>query len=130
MPGPARPAGKMGYVYAMSAGTGRLTNLALAGGSVYVVTLDLPLTYASLSAPAPDKSAGRPNGEIEALSLATGKVKWDTKVGDLPLGAATVSATNAPIAIAGNTVLVPAAGPRLPGGGGGGPPELVAYSAP
>ena len=30
-------------------------------------------------------------GEIEALSLATGKVEWDTKVPTLPLGAATVS---------------------------------------
>ena len=33
----------------------------------------------------------RPAGEIEALSLATGKVEWDTKVPNLPLGAATVS---------------------------------------
>ena len=79
---------------------------------------------------------------MEALSLATGKVEWDTKVPQFPLGAATVSndlvfttlydgelialnrstgaivyrrqlptSTNSPIAIAGNTVIVPAGGP-------------------
>ena len=192
--------GKMGYVYAMSARTGRLiwktpvgehnghdddslkalahkstveapltilpgslggilTNMALAGNRVYVATTDLPLTYTSLSEPAPTKAAGRASGEVESLSLATGQVEWDTKVSDLPFGAATVSndlvfttlskgvlialsrstgaivyrrrlpnTTNAPIAIAGNTVLVPAAGPRLPAGADG-PPQLVAYTA-
>jgi outer membrane protein assembly factor BamB len=193
--------GKMGYVYAMNATTGRLiwktpvgehnghdndslealehksklqapltilpgslggvlTNMALAGNSVYAAIIDLPLTYTSLIEPAPTKTAGPATGEVEALSLATGRVEWDTKVSDLPLGAATVSndlvfttlfkgvlialnrrtgaivyrqrlpnTTNAPIAIAGNTVLVPAAGPRIPGGADG-PPQLVAYSAP
>ena len=79
---------------------------------------------------------------MEALSLATGKVEWDRKVPQLPLGAVTVShdlifttlydgvlialnrrtgalvyrrhlpaSTNSPIAIAGNTVIVPAGGP-------------------
>ena len=79
---------------------------------------------------------------MEALSLATGKVEWDTKVPHMPVGAATVSndlvfttlyngvlvalnrstgaivfqvklptTTNAPIAIAGNSVIVPAGGP-------------------
>jgi alcohol dehydrogenase (cytochrome c) len=101
-------------------------------------------------------------GEVEALNLATGKVEWDTKLADLPLGAVTVSndlvfttlyhgvlialnrstgaiafrqqlptSTNSPIAIAGDTVLVPT--------GGGGPaltekhpagPQLVAYRVP
>ena len=32
-----------------------------------------------------------PTGEVEALSLATGKVEWDTKVPTMPLGAATAS---------------------------------------
>jgi hypothetical protein len=80
---------------------------------------------------------------VEALSLATGKVEWDTKVPSMPLGAATVSndlvfttlysgvlialnrgtgaivyqhqlpaSTNSPIAVFGNTVLVPAGGPQ------------------
>ena len=90
--------GKMGYVYAMNAKTGRLiwktpvgahnghdndslemlehrstvkapltiepgsiggvlTNMALAGNSVYVVTIDVALTYTSLSSPLPTKAA-------------------------------------------------------------------------
>jgi outer membrane protein assembly factor BamB len=124
--------GKMGYVYEMNAGTGKLiwktpvgehnghdndslealrhkitlkapytilpgslggvlTNMALAGNSVYLVTVDLPLTYTSLNEPEPTEAAGRATGEVEALNLATGKVEWDTKVASLPLGAATVS---------------------------------------
>jgi alcohol dehydrogenase (cytochrome c) len=124
--------GKMGYVYAMNADTGRLiwktpvgehnghdndslealkrditlkapytilpgslggilTNMALAGNSVYVVTIDVPLTYTSLSLPSPTKAAGTAGGEVEALNLTTGNVEWDTKVASLPLGAATVS---------------------------------------
>ncbi len=70
---------------------GVLTNLALGGDSVYVVTIDLPLTYTNLNEPVPTKAAGAATGEVEALNLATGKVEWDTKVAQLPLGAATVS---------------------------------------
>jgi outer membrane protein assembly factor BamB len=137
---------------------GVLTNLALAGHSLYVVTCDLPLTYTSLNQPVPTKAAGSATGEVEALNLTTGRVKWDTKVADLPLGAATVSndlvfttlfkgvlialnrktgvivyrrqlptSTNAPIAIAGHTVLVPAGGHGTKTGQG---PQLVAYTAP
>jgi outer membrane protein assembly factor BamB len=189
--------GKMGYVYAMNAETGRLiwktpvgkhnghdndsrkllehkgtlktpytilpgsiggvlTNMALAGSTVYLVTNDLPFTYKSLDKPLVPPS-GSATGEVEALNLATGKVEWDTKVPDLPLGAATVSndlvfttlvngvlvalnattgaivyrhslpaGANPPIAIAGNTVLVPAGGvgQKHP------QPQLVAYSVP
>ena len=99
--------------------------------------------------------------EIEALSMATGKVEWDTRVRTLPLGAATVSndlvfttlyngellalnrstgaivyqrklptSTNSPIAVAGNTVLVPAGGPLVSAKGTGGSPQLVAYTVP
>ncbi len=138
---------------------GVLTNMALAGDSIYVVTLDLPLTYTSLNEPAPTKPAGAAGGEVEALNLATGKVQWDRKVATVPLGAATVSkdlvfttlyngtllafnrhtgttvyqrrlptTTNSPIAIAGDTVLVPAGGltgkPKAPSLN----PQLVAYS--
>ncbi len=124
--------GKMGYVYEMSARSGKLiwktpvgahnghdndslealkhsitlkapytilpgalggvlTNMALAGKSVYVVTIDLPLAYTSLDQAAPTKVAGRPRGEVEALSLSSGKVEWKTGVASLPLGAATIS---------------------------------------
>jgi alcohol dehydrogenase (cytochrome c) len=96
--------------------------------------------------------------QIEALSLATGRVLWDTKVPQFPLGAATVShdlvfttlydgqlialnrttgaivyrhplptSTNSPIAIAGNTVVVPAGGPKTTAGGGG-DAQIVAYA--
>jgi alcohol dehydrogenase (cytochrome c) len=136
---------------------GVLTNLAVAGSNLYVVTCDLPLTYTNLKEPTPDKPAGSATGEVEALDLATGTVKWDTKVRQLPLGAATVSndlvltslydgrlialnrstgaivyrrslptSTNSPIAIAGNTVIVPAGGPTTPAGGGD--PQVVAYT--
>jgi alcohol dehydrogenase (cytochrome c) len=136
---------------------GVLTDLAVANGTVYVATLDLPLTYVTLSLPTPTKPAGAPTGEIEALSLATGKVQWDRKLPQLPLGAATVSndlvfttlydgvlialnrstgaivyrhqlptSTNSPIAIAGDTVIVPAGGPTTSAGGGS--PQIVAYT--
>ncbi len=138
---------------------GILTNLAVADDTVYVVTCDLPLAYASLQTPVPTKAAGSPTGEVEALNLATGKVEWDTKVPELPLGAATVSndlvlttlydgtllaldrrtgaivyrhalptSTNAPLAVAGNTVIVPAGGGETSTGGGHA--QVVAYSVP
>jgi len=70
---------------------GILTNLAVANGSVYVATIDLALTYPTFNLPTATKPAGSPTGEVEALSLATGKVEWDRKVSQLPLGAVTVS---------------------------------------
>jgi glucose dehydrogenase len=127
------------YTIAPGSIGGVLTDLALAGNSVYVDTLDLPLTYKTLSLPVPISPAGGLAGEVEALNLTTGKVQWDTKVKSLPVGAATISSdllfttlyngtvlaidrdtgkiayrhrlpttTNAPIAIAGRTVIVPA----------------------
>jgi alcohol dehydrogenase (cytochrome c) len=70
---------------------GVLSNLAVAGGSVYVATIDLPTTFTSLTSVDAGKAAGPETGEVEALSLATGKVEWDTKFASMPLGAATVS---------------------------------------
>jgi alcohol dehydrogenase (cytochrome c) len=137
---------------------GVLADLAVASNSVYVATIDLPLAYPTLNVPVPTNAAGAPAGEVEALSLATGKVEWDKKVPELPLGATTVSndlvlttlyngvlialdrstgavvyrrqlptSTNSPIAIAGNTVIVPAGGPVTSTGGGD--PQVVAYTA-
>ena len=139
---------------------GVLTNMALAGSTVYVATIDLPLTDTTLNLPVGVKAAGKPAGEVEALSLATGKVEWSTKVSMLPLGAATVSndlvfttlyngvllalnrntgaivsrlqlptSTNAPIAIAGNSVIIPAGAPATSASGAPGPAQLVAYTA-
>ena len=120
-----------------------MSDLAVSNNSVYVATIDLPLTYTNLNYPVPVKAAGPLRGEVEVLNLATGKVQWDTRVSQFPLGATTVSndlvfttlydgllialdrstgkivyrhqlpaSTNAPIAIAGDTVIVPAGGPR------------------
>ena len=139
---------------------GVLTNLALAGSTIYVVTCDLPTTYTSVDQVSPSvASTTTPACEVEALNLATGTVEWDTKVADLAFGAATVSndlvftvlykgvlialnrttgaivyrqqlptSANAPIAIAGNTIIVPAGGPTTKNGGGD--PQVVAYTAP
>jgi alcohol dehydrogenase (cytochrome c) len=138
---------------------GILTNMALAGTSIYVVTCDWPFTATKLSQYL-GSPTGHPAGEVEALNLATGKVEWDTKVPNLPLGAATVSndlvfttlwngvlialnrstgaivfrrqlptSANSPIAIAGNTVLVAAGGPTTTGTTSGNP-QVVAYTVP
>jgi alcohol dehydrogenase (cytochrome c) len=139
---------------------GVLSNMAVADGSVYVATIDLPIVYTGPTSVTGNQAAGPATGEVEALSLATGKVLWDTKVPSMPLGAATVSndlifttlyngvliglnrstgaivyrhqlptSANSPIAVFGNTVLVPAGGPKTSASGGG-HPQLVAYTIP
>jgi outer membrane protein assembly factor BamB len=138
---------------------GVLTDMSMAGGSVYVATVDLPFTVPKMSYPlgAPD---GNGTGEIVALNLATGHVEWDTKVPAMPFGATTVSndlvvttlyngvlialnrstgaiiyrhslpaSTNAPIAIAGNAIIVPAGGSTVFGAKGGSP-QVVTYTVP
>jgi outer membrane protein assembly factor BamB len=149
------------YPYTIAPGGlgGILANMAVADGSVYVDTIDLPLAFTGPNVVDGNKAAGPEGGEIEALSLATGQVEWDTKVSTLPLGAATVSndliittlytgvlialdratgaivyrhqlptSTNAPIAVFGNTILVPAGGPRTASLSGNA--QLVAYTVP
>jgi alcohol dehydrogenase (cytochrome c) len=137
---------------------GVLTDLAVARGSVYVETLNTPVTYTNFNLRASSSGAHSTTGEVEALSLATGKVEWDKRFPQLPLGAVTVSndlvlttlydgelialnrhsgalvyrrrlptSTNSPIAVAGNTIVVPAGGPLTGPGGGGGHPQVVAY---
>ena len=128
--------GKMGYVYEMGASTGKLIWKTPVGAH-----------------------NSHDDDSLKALNLATGKVAWDRKVPEFPLGAATVSndlvfttlydgelialnrdtgtiiyrrrlptSTNSPIAIAGNTVIVPAGGPITSAGGGD--PQVVAYKLP
>ncbi|HEX3963619.1 MAG TPA: hypothetical protein VHZ03_44440, partial [Trebonia sp.] len=60
-------------------------------------------------------------GKLIALNRATGAIVYSRA---LP------TTTNSPIAIAGNTVLVPAGGPEASAKGGGGNPQLVAYTVP
>jgi outer membrane protein assembly factor BamB len=135
------------------------TDMALAGGTVYVAVVNLAFTAKSMT-DVLGSPTGPATGQIEALSVATGKVEWSTKVSQMPFGAATVSnnlvfttlydgvlialnrftgkvvyrlslptSANAPIAIAGNTVLVPAGGPDTQAGPSGNP-QLVAYTVP
>ena len=138
---------------------GLLSNPALAGNSVYVATVDLPFTLAKMSYPlgAPDghgtgeiEALNLTTGKVEwdtkvpamplgattvsndlvfttlytgvliALNRTTGAIVYQHK---LP------TSTNAPIAIAGNAILVPAGGPNLYGPKGGSP-QLVAYTIP
>ena len=68
---------------------GVLSNLAVAGGSVYVAVVDAPAT--ATSGTAYSHKGAIPTGEVEALSLSTGRAEWDTKVPSMPLGAVTVS---------------------------------------
>lgn len=149
------------FSYEPGALGGVLTNLALAGTSLYVATVDLPFTMrASTTVNGPPAST-RLAGEVEALNITTGQVEWDTKVPSLPLGAATVSndlvfttlftgellalnrstgaivyrqklptSTNAPIAIAGNTIVVPAGGIKTGPKAKDGHPQVVAYRVP
>jgi glucose dehydrogenase len=139
---------RISFPYTFEPGSvgGVLSNIAVAGGSMYVATNDVPAVATSANSVDGNKGDGSPpTGEVEALSLATGKIEWDTKVPTMPLGAATVShdlvfttlyngvlialnrgtgaivyrhqlptSANAPIAVFGNTVLVPAGGPRFP----------------
>jgi len=149
---------KLPYIIEPGGYGGVLTDMAVADGSVYVTTIDEPVKFTSMSI-ADGLPFSEPTGEIEALSLATGKVEWDTKVPDWALGAATVSndlvfttlydgelialnrqtgaivyqhklptSTNAPLAVAGNFVIVPAGAPYTTKKGAPGPAQLIAYT--
>lgn len=150
------------YTYEPGEIGGVLSNIAVAGDSVYVATDDVPFKLTSLSSVLGTAATGVVAGQVEALNLNTGKVEWDAKVSSLPLGAVTVSrdlvlttlftgqllafsrqtgalvyrralpaSTNAPIAVFGNTVIVPAgAQPVSATPGSGGTPQIVAYTVP
>jgi outer membrane protein assembly factor BamB len=128
-------AGKMGYVYAMNATTGKLdwkravglhnghdndgrlglehklnlkvpfkvcpgplggveTEMAMADGVIYVPANNLCADFTTktksiVAIPLPNPTTG--TGNFEALSVATGKVLWNTKLPSSPYGSATVS---------------------------------------
>jgi outer membrane protein assembly factor BamB len=147
------------YTYEPGALGGILTNMAVAGGTVYVATCNIAFRFTNsgqVNGLPPGKKA---SGDIEALNINTGKVEWKTVVDTLPLGATTISndlvfttlvngkllalnratgaivfttqlprATNSPIAIAGNTVIIPDGGPK--NGKGVGASQIVAYTLP
>jgi alcohol dehydrogenase (cytochrome c) len=82
---------KLPYTVLPGALGGVVSNMAVDGGSVYLATVNLPITYTSLKSVTGNKAGGAATGELEALNLATGAIQWDTKVSSMPLGAATVS---------------------------------------
>jgi outer membrane protein assembly factor BamB len=95
--------GKMGDVFAMNAATGALlwkTPVGVHDGRVFTTLY---------------------NGELIALNRSTGAIVYRKALPD---------STNSPIAVAGNTVLVPAGGPATSAKGGSGSPQLVAYTLP
>jgi alcohol dehydrogenase (cytochrome c) len=136
---------------------GLLSNPALAGNDVYVATVDLPFTVAKMSYPlgAPDgtgtgeiEALNLTTGKVEwdtkvpAMPLGATTVSNDLVFTTLYTGVLIAlnrntgaivyehqlpTSANAPIAIAGNTILVPAGGPSLYGPKGGSP-QLVAYT--
>lgn len=140
---------------------GVLTNLALAGNTIYVATCDLAFEMRSLTTVDGIPADAHLTGELEAVNVTTGQIDWDTKVPSFPLGAATVSndlvfttlftgelialdrrtgsivyrhklptSTNAPLAIAGDTVIVPAGGLKTGAKAEDGRPQVVAYQVP
>jgi glucose dehydrogenase len=147
------------YTYEPGALGGILTNMAVAGSTVYMATCNFAFRFTNTDQVNGLNVGKKISGNIEALNIVTGKVEWNTKVDSLPLGATTISnnlvfttlisgkllalnrttgaivltqqlprATNSPIAIAGNTVIIPAGGPKY--GKGSGPAQIIAYKVP
>ena len=129
-------------VYALALATGKLKweyqvnvpeksgpgpdGVAVAGGAVYGDTSttvfkvpSLPLGAATVSQDLVFTTLY--TGELLALNRNTGAIVHRQQ---LP------TSTNAPISVFGNTVLVPAGGPKTSSSGGGGSPQLVAYTVP
>jgi len=65
------------------------TQMAVADGVVYVPIVDLPTTFTSQVDPVLDFAKG--TGEMVAIDLATGAVRWSTTLPQPAYGAATVS---------------------------------------
>lgn len=149
---------KLPLTYLPGALGGILTNMAVAGNTLYVATCNLPFRFTSTDSIIGSPVATKVSGDIEALNVTTGKVEWTTAVQSLPLGATTVvnnvvfttlvsgkllalntatgaviftqklpRTTNSPIAVAGNTVIVPVGGPVQ---GKGKPSQIIAYRLP
>jgi outer membrane protein assembly factor BamB len=120
---------------------GVLTPMAFAGDTIFAPVIDLPFTYTDTTA---DFDLATATGEMVALDVATGAVRWRSAVDTFFCGGATVAndvvfgagldgivrgfdtgsgrevwryqagaGINAPAAIAGDTLLVPAGGPLL-----------------
>ena len=136
---------------------GLLSNPALAGNTIYVATVDQRFTLAKLSYPlgTPDgvgageiEALNLATGKVEwdtkvpAMPLGAATVSGNLVFTTLYTGVLIAlnrgtgaivyqhrlpTSANAPLAIAGNTILVPAGGPSLFGPKGGSP-QLIAYT--
>jgi outer membrane protein assembly factor BamB len=149
---------KLPLTYVPGALGGILTNMAVAGNTLYVATCNLPFRFTHTQSVNGSPVGTTISGDIEALNVTTGKVEWSTAVRSLPLGATTVvnnvvfttlvsgellalntttgaiiftqklpRATTSPLAVAGNTVIVPVGGPVR---GKGAPSQIIAYRLP
>ena len=129
------------------------TQMASDGSTVYVPVNNLPIVYRSQTELEPEDPM-KGTGEMVAIDIATGRVRWDRRLPHTPYGAATISsdlvftttydgtvwalrrdtgtiawrarlpfATNAPLAIAGDTLIAAASVPEQEGQ----QPQLVAY---
>jgi outer membrane protein assembly factor BamB len=138
---------------------GVLTDMSMADGSVYVATVDLPFTVPKMSYPlgAPDGNGtgeivalNLATGHVEwdtkvpAMPFGATTVSNDLVVTTLYDGVLIAlnrstgaivyrhslpASTNAPIAIAGNAIVVPAGGSTVLGAKGGSP-QVVTYTVP
>jgi glucose dehydrogenase len=147
------------YSFLPGALGGVLTNMAVEGDSVYVTTIDSKFTLTSLQdvdgAPsalptgeveALNLGTGKVEWDRKFAQMALGAttvsndlvfttlydgvlIALDRSTGATVYRHKLPASTNAPIAIAGNTVLVPAGAPTLFGIAGG-HPQLLAYTAP
>jgi outer membrane protein assembly factor BamB len=138
---------------------GVLTNMSMADGTVYVATVDLPFTVPKMSYPlgAPDGNGtgeivalnlatGRVEWDTKVPAMPFGAttvsndlvfttlysgvlIALNRSTGAIVYRRSLPASTNAPIAIAGNAVVVPAGGSTALGGKGGSP-QLVTYTVP
>jgi mono/diheme cytochrome c family protein len=67
------------------------TNMAVAGGVVYVPVANLASGWKTRTTGLGSASFGAGSGEMVALDLASGRVLWDTKLSQMPDGDATVA---------------------------------------
>ena len=67
------------------------TNMAVAGGVVYVPVANLASQWKTRTTGLGGANFGAGKGELLALDLATGHVLWDTKLAQMPDGDATVA---------------------------------------
>ncbi len=67
------------------------TNMAVADGTVYAGVVDMPAVNKDAKTPLGQVDFEKAKGEFVALSVKTGKILWDTKLSQMPLGDATVT---------------------------------------